>query len=111
MMIYHITTLKNWNHAQQVSQYSLDSLASDGFIHASTWDQVVGTGNYLFRGQTGLVVLAIDTDQLAAEVKFEAAPGTDQQFPHIYGPINLDAVVQVIDFSPEPDGSFRLPSR
>ncbi len=109
MIIYHITTRTSWEDALRAGSYRGDTLSTDGFIHASTREQVAGTGNYLFRGQQGLVLLCIDTAKLKPELRFEQAPGTDQKFPHLYGPLNLDAVAGVVDFPPEPDGAFKLP--
>lgn len=109
MLIYHITTKTEWEKARSVGSYTADSLATEGFIHASTREQVVGTGNLIFKGQRGLILLAIDTDKLNSELKYELAPGTDQRFPHIYGPLNLDVVTDVSDFSAGEDGLFQFP--
>jgi uncharacterized protein (DUF952 family) len=111
-MIYHITPLTDWQRAQQAGQYATASLDNEGFIHASNREQVENTAKLFYHGQTGLVLLAIDPARLRAELRYE--PGTTAQhkvalFPHVYGPINLDAVVQVLPFEPLPDGSFRLP--
>ena len=67
-------------------------------------------GCFFYGCITGLVLLVIDPGRLASELRWD--PGADlatELFPHIYGPINLDAVVQVIDFEPAPDGKFHLP--
>lgn len=111
-MIYHITPLENWQRAQQIGQYTAASLESEGFIHASTREQVEDTAQLFYHGQTGLVLLAIDPDRLRSELRYEAgsaAHGVKQLFPHVYGPINLEAVVEVLPFEPLPDGSFRFP--
>jgi uncharacterized protein (DUF952 family) len=49
-----------------------------------------------FKGQTGLVILRIDTERLTSPLKWESPPGSDETFPHVYGPVNLDAVVGVV---------------
>ncbi len=110
MIIYHITSRNDWEKAKQAGQYTAPSLAQEGFIHASTGEQVAGTANLLFRGQLGLVLLVIDTAQVLAEVRFDVVHthGAEQRFPHIYGPLNLDAVQNVIDFRPNPDGKFQF---
>ncbi|MBI4731416.1 MAG: DUF952 domain-containing protein [Chloroflexi bacterium] len=121
--MYHITTRTSWSAAQEAGAYTADSLASQGFIHCSKADQVLRVANAIYRGQTGLVLLEIDLSALRSEVRWE--PGTDtvravntlgtpvrdgkpeELFPHIYGPLNLDAVHRVLDFPPGPDGQFR----
>ena len=103
--IYHITSAAAWQQAQAVGAYRGDTLATEGFIHTSTGAQVARTANRFYRDRTGLVLLAIDPALLSAELRYE--PASDGElFPHIYGPLNIDAVTSVRDFPPQPDGSF-----
>lgn len=113
MIIYHITSGSEWQKALQDGQYSAPSLSQEGFIHASTGEQVAGTANLFFQGQRELVLLVVDTSRLLVEVRFDAvhAHGIEQFFPHIYGPINLDAVVEVLEFRPSSDGQFHFSQR
>lgn len=97
-----------WFEAQQRCDYQTDSLDSEGFIHCSTPEQVVGTANFLFRGQRGLVLLVINSDRVTAPIRYEDA-GNGQLFPHVFGSLNLDAVVGVQEFEPSADGSFTTP--
>jgi uncharacterized protein (DUF952 family) len=115
-MIYHITSSKDWREAQQRGVYRTESLETEGFIHCSTKAQVLPVANQLFRGQGDLLLLGIDPAQLMSELKWEAPDGkppTDVRegdpFPHIYGPINLDAVIKVIDLQSNADGTYNLP--
>ncbi|MBW4579856.1 MAG: DUF952 domain-containing protein [Tildeniella nuda ZEHNDER 1965/U140] len=107
MLILHITPRSHWQKAQQTGIYRADSLETEGFMHCSTPTQVVATANAFFRGQAGLVLLCIESDRVQSEIRYEAAHG--EQFPHVYGALNLDAVTQTIDFEPNADGSFTLP--
>jgi uncharacterized protein (DUF952 family) len=110
-VILHIASRSDWTAAQAGAAYTADSLHTQGFIHCSTAGQAVRTANAYFPGRRDLVLLVIDPDRLKAEIRWE--PGTDlpeQLFPHIYGPLNLDAVVRVLDFPPGPDGAFVLPA-
>ncbi len=112
--IYHITEQEHWTAAQTAGEYVADSLKAQGFIHASTREQVVDTANLLYAGQAGLVLLCIDSGRLTAPLKREAASAAGHReealtFPHIYGPLNLDAVIEVIDFPSGADGHFDLP--
>jgi uncharacterized protein (DUF952 family) len=109
-IILHATSRSAWTAAQAQGQYSAESLAEQGFIHCSRVEQIMRVANSFYYGQSGLVLLVIDPLLLNSELRWE--PGTDlatELFPHIYGPINLDAVVQVIDFEPAPNGKFHLP--
>jgi uncharacterized protein (DUF952 family) len=112
--IYHITSRKAWIDGSRNGAYTAPSLESEGFIHCSTAAQVLPVARDFFAGQTGLVLLVIDTRALESEVKWESAVppaggAEDVTFPHIYGPIALDAVAQVLDFEPDGRGEFALP--
>lgn len=111
MLIYHILSRAAWQQVQAAGQYSADSLSSEGFIHASTREQVADTANRYYHGQTGLALLVIETDRVQPEVRFDPVQLHGQQttFPHIYGPLNINAVVEVLDFPPDAQGSFQFP--
>ncbi len=63
--------------------------------------------NSFYRGQRSLVLLCIDFARVKAEIKYEGLE-SGEQFPHIYGELNLDAVVNVLDFEPDQEGQFTL---
>jgi uncharacterized protein (DUF952 family) len=107
--IFHITTRKDWNRAQAEGIYRAESLATEGFIHCSTREQVVRTANRFFRAQKGLVLLSIDTDRVGPEIRYENSEGDGQMFPHIYGELNTTAVTRVSEFEPDGEGLFALP--
>lgn len=107
-LILHITTRRAWEDALRRGEYRTPSLQDQGFIHCSSPRQVVRVANTLFRGREGLVLLCIDPGRLQAQVRWEAL-GTQELFPHLYGPLNLEAVVRVVDFPAGEDGLFRLP--
>ena len=107
-LIVHITSEVQWQQAQQVGVYYHETLDSEGFIHCSTPQQVVAVANRYFLGQSDLVLLVLNTDQLEAELNYEAVPG-GEIYPHLYGPLNLNAVEQVVPFPPQVDGTFELP--
>ena len=108
-IILHITTSKAWNKAAAEGIYRTDTLPMEGFIHCSTRDQVIQVANIRFRGQAGLILLFIDTDKVTRDIIYENLEGGQQMFPHIYGELNIDAVVQVAEFEPAADGDFDLP--
>ena len=94
-IIYHITTMPEWNNAMVQGYYEAASLKQEGFIHCSETHQVDGVLERYFEGQTGLVKLVIDTSKLNSRFVQEWSPSVMDTFPHIYGPINLSAVVEV----------------
>jgi uncharacterized protein (DUF952 family) len=107
-LVFHITEQRAWEAAQSVGIYQHPSLTTEGFIHCSTADQVAWVANTFMQGQSGLVLLAIESARLQAELRYDKVTGVGT-FPHIYGPINLDAVVKVLEFEPNAKGEFVLP--
>ncbi len=118
----HIVKRSEWADAVERGTYAPASLRAEGFIHCSTIAQVVDTANRFYRGQQGLVVLRIDQSRLKAELKHEAPAkphrestahgepaAASEMFPHLYGELNVDAIVRVVELPCEADGSFRLP--
>lgn len=95
-IVYHVTTKADWGKARQQGFYLAPSLADEGFIHCSQEHQVAGVLERYFEGQTDLVKLVIDTDKLTSKFVFDWSPSMADTFPHIYGPVNQDAVVDVI---------------
>lgn len=108
-MIYHITTQTAWAEAQAIGFYEGDTLKTQGFIHCSKANQVLGVANARFGGREDLVLLGIDEAELDAECRYENLEGGMHLFPHIYGALQLTAVQQVFPFPPRADGSFTLP--
>lgn len=108
-MILHITHRADWQTARVAGEYWPDSLDTEGFIHCSTPEQVLGPANEFYRGQTDLVLLVIDPAHLTQKLVYEDCYESGTAFPHIYGPLNLDAVTAVVPFIPLADGTFELP--
>lgn len=107
--ILHITPLATWEQAVSAGELRPASLESEGFIHASTFDQVIRVANAFYTGQHGLVLLCIDPNRVNSPIQWEKAVDVDDTFPHIYGPLNVDAVVEVLAFEPDANGQFALP--
>jgi len=102
--ILHITTEAGWGQAQQDGQLISPSLADEGFIHCSTQAQVEATANRIFRGSGDLLLLEVDPARLTAPLKWERATDVGDDFPHIYGPLNVDAVIGTRPLPEGPDG-------
>ena len=107
--IYHVARAEDWNQAQTAGRYAPASLAEEGFIHASQADQLERLKrNGMFTADTDWTVLTIDPLKVQAEIRYEPGgvhPGADppgvtsppeELFPHIYGPLNTDAVVNAV---------------
>ena len=109
-IILHIALRDAWDNAKASRSYQGDTLESEGFIHCSTPAQLIPVANFRFRGRTDLVLLGIDRARVTAAIRDENLEGGSTLFPHIYGPLNIDAVIDVFDFPPQADGSFVWPA-
>lgn len=107
--IVHICPRKDWILAQETGDYRPSSLATEGFIHCSRPEQVLMVVNHFYQDVPDLVLLWIDPQQVVAEIRWEAAD--DEHFPHIYGPLEINAVVATTDLVPDPDGVYRAQPR
>ena len=107
-IILHITSRRQWRQSKIAREYRDDTLDSDGFIHCSTLEQIIKVANALFHGRRDLVLLCIESDRVKAEIKYEGVKG-GELYPHIYGPLNIDAVINVLDLKPDKNGMFQLP--
>ncbi len=105
-VIVHISKRGDWLACQADSAYRASSLETEGFIHCSRPDQVLKVANMFYRDVPDLYLLWIAPHKLESELRWEAAD--DDVFPHLYGALNLDAVIAVSDFQPDPDGVYRL---
>jgi uncharacterized protein (DUF952 family) len=106
--ILHITSRTEWEKAKNIGNYRSDSLTSEGFIHCSTIAQVISSANRFFKHRQDLVILSIDPDRVRSEIRYEGVE-SNNLFPHIYGELNIDAVLQVTDLESDEDGVFILP--
>ena len=112
--ILHIALRSDWEKSVPSGYYNPSSLGSEGFIHCSMIEQTVDTANQFFPNKQGLILLCIDENKLESKVKFEGPACTNDQrtsllFPHIYGPLNVSAVVRVVEFAPNSEGKFESP--
>lgn len=116
-MIFHITSCEAWADAQQRGDYRTESLETEGFIHCSTDSQVLSVAENFYKGQSGLILLGIEPSLLSSNLRWEPPsggsppPGVPEgdAFPHIHGPINLDAVVKILDLEKDSNNKFILP--
>ena len=99
MHVFHLTTAPDWAAAKEQGGYTVStrgrSLGDEGFIHCSHAEQVEATRERYYSDVPDLVLLVIETDLLTSPWRVEQLPGTDQPYPHVYGPVDLSAVVEV----------------
>ena len=110
-LMYHLAYQKDWEEAQRDGEYRQSTrgrtLEEQGFIHgAAKPSQVEQVANSFYTGERGLVVLLIDIARVKSEVRHDPVPGFDTPLPHIYGPLNPDAVIEVRQLEAGPDGRF-----
>ena len=91
-LIYHIVAAKVWAKVDGEPIYAADSLSNEGFIHLCEQPQVAGVLDRYYRNVPDLLLLHIDPTKLTHELRYEEA-ANGECFPHVYGPINKDAVV------------------
>ena len=111
MRIFHVAVRSDWEAARRAGSYTVStrgrSLAEEGFIHASRGDQWQGVRERFYSDvDEPLVLLVIDTDRLRSPVVDEVPEGATESFPHVYGPLNVEAVVQAVPL----DAAGRPPS-
>ena len=108
--LFHIAVRSDWDEARLAGLYRVStlgkSLEDEGFIHMSYPHQVKLVADAAYHGREDLVLLEIDPSRLGSSIVVEAVRGGEMEFPHLYGPLEVDAVVAVHEMSPSPDGTF-----
>ncbi len=102
--VYHLVPRSVWER-DLAQPYRADSLATEGFIHCSFADQVARSANRFYANAVDLLVLTIDPARLASPLRDEPA-GDGHSYPHVYGPLNRDAVTAVVPLTRDPDGRW-----
>lgn len=109
-MILHILNYSAWKQTLLDGEYAPSSLDSEGFIHCSTTDQVLGVANSIYKGKSDLFLMLIDEDKVESNIVYEDLYDLGKLFPHIYGPLNIDAVIKIVEFPADEEGNFKLPA-
>ena len=99
MRVFHLTTPEVWAAAQEAGVYTTSTrgrtLEQEGFIHCSEAHQVEAVRTRYFGDLDDLVLLEIETDRLTSPWRTEQLEGMHEAYPHVYGPVDLAAVVAV----------------
>lgn len=107
IMITKVITKRNWEIAKINGEINEVSLKEEGFIHCSSLEQALNVAQKHFVHEEDVLLLTIDPTLLKAETKYESA-SNGQEYPHVYGVINVDAIVDVVTL-PKENGEFILP--
>jgi glutathione S-transferase len=114
-LLYHIAAAQDWDQAQRDGEYRMSTrgrtLAQEGFIHTSTAAQVLPVANAVYGDdQRDLLLLVLDPARITAEIRYEPVPGWADPFPHLYGPLNSEAVIQAVRLERDAAGNFLFPA-
>lgn len=107
-LIFHLVKKEDWKKYKKEARYRPESLDSQGFIHCSSGRDVEDTANRLFKGEEDVLLIVINTTLIEPELRYENDGETGPKYPHIYGPLNLDAVIDKIELATEDDGTFEI---
>ncbi len=111
--LYHLALAGDWEDEPK-SAYTTStlgrSLAEEGFVHCSFDSQLQQIADLVYLGRADVLLLKIDPGRLSASVRLENLDGGSDGFPHIYGPINRDAVVKVTPVVVDEDGRLDIAS-
>jgi len=104
--IYLLSSEKEYQQALNKGVLIRDSIASEGFIHASPKNQLTRVANKYYKDTIKPLILVVDTQKVSVEVKWESAAGS--LYPHIYGPLNADAIIESQPIALNDEGEFNL---
>ena len=108
-MIYRIADPRDWEAAQASGYFASADLATEGFIHCCTAQQIASVANRYYQGQQELLLLEIDETKVHVPLKWEDLTNAGQTFPHVYGRIPLEAVTRCLTLQPGVEGRFFSP--
>jgi len=104
--IYLLSSQQEYQTAQTNGMLSRDSIAEEGFIHAAPKSQLTRIANKYYKNTVEPLILVVDKKKVEALVKWE--PATGGLYPHIYGILNFDAIVDVQKIALNTDGQYAL---
>ena len=111
MFIFHVTSESEWLSARSTGLYYPLGYARDGFIHCSFKDQVIPVANKFYRDANDLVLLKIDSDLVPAKIIEENLEGGEENFPHIYGQLPTNSVVNFAPMTRNSNGDYTFPAQ
>lgn len=110
MIILHCLKETTWNKFKGKPNYGDEYIAHEGFIHCSDISTFRKVAPNFVEISEPLVLLCIDTSRVNAQIKWEDGDNCGTAYPHIYGLLNLDSVVNVLPFLKDKNNCFVLNS-
>ena len=111
--LFHLAERAAWEEAKVSGWYDRSTrgrtLAEEGFIHCARPHQVRGVAERYYGDLDDLVLLVVDAAQLTVPVRYEAAAPGGEEFPHVYGPIPVSAVLHAVLVARDAAGRLVLP--
>jgi uncharacterized protein (DUF952 family) len=106
--LYHIVHPEWWETFAKKDYYKSETLSEEKFIHLSTLEQINGTLENFFKGSGRVFLIHINAKKLVAELLFEDLYNHGSMYPHLYGRLNKDAVIEVQEVLADEDGVLKI---
>ena len=107
--IFHFINQSDLDRNLNDRELIVPSLGSQGFIHCSKLDQVIGVANFIAPYDEEMRLIEIDGERVLPEIRYENLDGGSTLFPHIYGPLNRDAIIAIHRMEWDGEDGYQLP--
>ena len=107
-VFFHLVPGAYYRDCDASAPYKPATFLDEGFIHCTDGlDNVTAVGNRYYKDDLRMyVVLVIDRAKVQPEIRYE---DPERIYPHIYGPLNRDAIREVLPLMRSPGGAFVRP--
>lgn len=105
-MVIYTATIEEWEKIKKEKEFISENFDEEGFIHCSFPNQTTWVLNKHYKNEKKVMLLCINTELLKSNLVIEDLKGRGEEFPHIYGSINVDSIEKIIEISPAEDGNF-----
>lgn len=94
--IFHIIDETTYTSNVKSGYYVNPSLQKEGFIHFCDFNQLNHVANHYYKNQSELIVLDVNPTRVESKLLFESSSNDGIYYPHVYGPLNLTAIIRII---------------
>lgn len=108
MIILHCMEQQKWNEIKHKKSYGKEHIEREGYIHCSPVEYFWRVAPNFIDVQAALILLCIESDKVEAEIKWEDGDNCGKEYPHLYGELNIDSIINVLPFIKDRDNSFLL---